>query len=193
VIYYEAEGLGIIRKGETKMNLNLENYVRDVVDFPKPGIVFTDIAPLLTEPKAFAQSIDAIANQWADVEYDAIAAFDARGFLFGAPLSYATQKPLIMLRKAGKLPGECIRADYDLEYGTSSLELQVGMVKQQSKILLVDDLLATGGTTLAGAKLIEKAGGSVVGCAYIIELDKSLGGRLKLESNGYVVRSLLKY
>jgi adenine phosphoribosyltransferase len=172
------------------MTLNLADYIRDCPNFPKQGILFKDITPLLQSPDAYSQCISQLREQWADIPYDAIAAFDARGFLFGGPLALVERKPLIMLRKKGKLPGECASVTYGLEYGRAELEVQRDVVKPGSRVLLVDDLLATGGTTKAGCELLEGLGAKVVGCAYVVELT-DLPGRSILTK--YDVRSVLRY
>jgi adenine phosphoribosyltransferase len=170
--------------------VNLKTYIRDVEDFPKPGISFKDISPLLGDLYGFQESVDQLQEQWSDIEIDAIAAFDARGFLFGAPLALAMKVPLVPIRKQGKLPYETISESYGLEYGTDVVEMQVDAIKRGDSVLLLDDLLATGGTARAGAKLVEKLGGVVVGCGFVLELE-GLPGRDALA--GYDVRSLVKY
>jgi adenine phosphoribosyltransferase len=162
--------------------MNLHEYIRDIPDFPKPGIMFKDITPLLANPIAFQAAVDQIAERFADVDVDAIAAAEARGFLFATPLALAMKKPFIPLRKPGKLPFATHGYSYDLEYGSAELQMHIDAVKPGAKVLLVDDLLATGGTMQASCKLIEKAGGTVVGCAFLIELD-FLNGRRLLEPN----------
>ena len=170
--------------------MNIETYIRDVNDFPKAGIVFKDIVPLLADPKASTYVTQELAIQWQSASYDVIPAFDARGFLFGAPLSQYSQKPLVMMRKAGKLPGQVEGISYGLEYANSELEVQSDMIKPGQRVLFIDDVLATGGTTKAGIDIVERLGGSVVGCGYVLELD-GLGGRDVL--NGYKVQSLVRY
>jgi adenine phosphoribosyltransferase len=150
--------------------MNLTQYIRDIPDFPKPGILFKDITPLLAEPKALQYAIDGMAENYDPNGIDAVAAAEARGFLFAAPLALRWKKPLIPLRKPGKLPFQTHTLQYALEYGSAALQIHIDAVKQGTRVLLVDDLLATGGTAVAGAKLIEKAGGKVVGCAFLIEL-----------------------
>lgn len=160
--------------------MDLRGYVRDIPDFPKPGILFKDITPLLSEPAAFQHSIDLMTQHYRNEAIDAIAAAEARGFLFAAPLALALKLPLVPLRKPGKLPYATLSHAYDLEYGSAELHMHTDAVGRGMRVLLVDDVLATGGTMLAGCRLIEKAGGSVVGCAFLIELG-FLGGAERLK------------
>lgn len=155
--------------------------LRDVPDFPKPGIIFKDIAPLLANPKEMKQLITYIAGYWERKGITKIGGFDARGFIFGSLLAYEMNLPFFMLRKKGKLPGACSEVTYDLEYGSASLEIQADAVTTGDKVLLIDDLLATGGTALAGCHLVEKSGAEVVGIQFIIELS-GLPGRTVLEN-----------
>lgn len=157
---------------------NLDAFIRPVPDFPKPGILFRDISPLLQNPKAFAEVIDEFAKRW-EGKADTIAALDARGFIFGSALAVKLGLPLSMVRKQGKLPSDCYQESYGLEYGKDTVELQKDAFPKGARVLIVDDLLATGGTALAACKLVERAGGSVVGCAFVIEL-ADLEGRSKL-------------
>ena len=159
--------------------MDLRDYIRDIPDFPKPGIMFKDIMPLLGSPKAFRHSIDKMCAPFAGIPIDAIAAAEARGFLFAAPMALALESPLIALRKPGKLPHQTIFDRYDLEYGTAELHMHTDAIKPGARVLLVDDVLATGGTMKAGCALIQKAGGVVAACVFLIELD-FLGGRQRL-------------
>lgn len=159
--------------------MDLARYIRDIPDFPKPGIVFKDITPLLAEPKAFDHSIQLLSERYKGQKIDAVAAAEARGFLFAAPLALLMKKPLIPLRKPGKLPYRTHALQYDLEYGSAELHVHIDGVASGARVLMVDDLLATGGTMEAGCRLIEKAGGKVVSCAFLVELD-FLKGREKL-------------
>jgi adenine phosphoribosyltransferase len=159
--------------------MDLAKYIRDIPDFPKPGILFKDITPLLAEPRAFQYAIDRLCERYPAGKVDAVAAAEARGFLFAAPMALKMQKPLVPLRKPGKLPYRTHALQYDLEYGSAELHVHIDGVNQGARVLLVDDLLATGGTMQAGCKLIEKAGGAVVGCAFLVEL-AFLQGRDKL-------------
>jgi adenine phosphoribosyltransferase len=150
--------------------VDLAKYIRDIPDFPKPGILFKDITPLLAEPPAFAEAIRRFAEHYRQTKIDAIAAAEARGFLFAAPLALQLRKPLVPLRKPGKLPYRTYSLKYDLEYGSAELQMHIDSIDHGAKVLLVDDLLATGGTMLAGARLVEQAGGEVVSCAFLVEL-----------------------
>lgn len=170
--------------------MDLAKYIRDIPDFPKPGILFKDITPLLAEPRAFQEAIDRLAAHYAGQSIDAVAAAEARGFLFAAPLALSMKKPLIPLRKPGKLPYRTHALQYDLEYGSAELQVHIDGVTEGHGVLLVDDLLATGGTMEAGCKLIEKAGGKVAGCAFLVELC-FLKGRERLKPHG--VFSLIQY
>lgn len=149
--------------------------LKEVKDFPKEGILFKDISPMLAKPKELRQVIRYCAEIWKG-KIDIIGGFDARGFIFASLLAYEMKLPFFMLRKLGKLPGECHTVSYDLEYGSASLEMQQDAVQPGDKVLLVDDLLATGGTALAGCRLVELSGGIVTGLQFIIEL-KDLGGK----------------
>jgi adenine phosphoribosyltransferase len=170
--------------------MDLAKYIRDIPDFPKPGILFKDITPLLAEPRAFQQAIDLLCGHYEGNAVDGIAAAEARGFLFAAPMALRMKKPLIPLRKPGKLPYRTHALQYDLEYGSAELHVHIDGVGAGAQVLLVDDLLATGGTMQAGCKLIEKAGGHVAGCAFLVELT-FLQGRDKLKP--HEVFSLIQY
>ncbi len=170
--------------------MDLRAYIRDVPDFPKPGITFKDIMPLLGTPAAFAFAIAELAGHYPVTGIDAIAAAEARGFLFAAPMALTMKKPLIPFRKPGKLPGATHSFKYDLEYGSAELHVHSDAITAGARVLVVDDVLATGGTMAAACQLVERAGGTVVGCAFLIEL-ASLNGRLPLA--GYDIFSLLTY
>jgi adenine phosphoribosyltransferase len=170
--------------------MDLSAYIRDIPDFPKPGVVFKDITPLLADPAAFGYAVAKLAAHYATRKVDAIAAAEARGFLFAAPMALELNKPLIPLRKPGKLPYQTHSYTYDLEYGSAELHMHIDGVSPGAKVLVVDDVLATGGTMAAACKLIEKAGGTVVGCAFLIELG-FLKGRDHLP--GYDIFSLVTY
>lgn len=170
--------------------MDLKPYIRDMPDFPKPGIIFKDIAPLLANPAAFAGAIDALAGLAEGLGCDAVAGMESRGFLFGMPLAMRLQRGFIPIRKKGKLPGPVLDESYALEYGTAVQEIQIDAVKPGMRVLLVDDVLATGGTAAAAARLIEKAGGSVSGLLFLVELG-FLNGRAPLA--GRTVRSVITY
>ncbi|MBP3958815.1 adenine phosphoribosyltransferase [Gemmata sp. G18] len=170
--------------------MDLRAFIRDVPDFPKPGVLFKDIMPLLGDPAAFGFAVAELAGHYPAGGIDVIAAAEARGFLFAAPMALALKKPLVPLRKPGKLPGETHSFKYDLEYGSAELHVHADAIRPGARVLVVDDVLATGGTMAAACKLIELAGGSVVGCAFLIEL-AFLNGRAPLV--GYDIFSLLTY
>ena len=171
-------------------NLKLTDYIRDIPDFPKPGILFRDITPLLASPEAFRESIRLLAEHYRDHQIDAVAAAEARGFIFAAPLALELNASFVPVRKPGKLPFDTHAFHYELEYGTDSLELHTDGVAQGNNVLLVDDLLATGGTIEACCKLVEKTGATIAGCAFLIEL-KALGGAERIAR--YEPYSLIQY
>jgi adenine phosphoribosyltransferase len=170
--------------------MDLTQYIRDIPDFPKPGILFKDITPLLAHPPALRYAIDRMADHYRNEPVDVVAAVEARGFLFAAPLALLLSKPLVPLRKPGKLPYRTHALSYDLEYGSAELQVHIDAVSSGSHVLLVDDLLATGGTMWAGCQLVEKAGGRVAGCVFLVELT-FLGGRARLKP--HEVFSLVQY
>jgi adenine phosphoribosyltransferase len=170
--------------------MDLRAYIRDVPDFPKPGILFKDITPLLASPQALHEAIHRLVVRYIPARVDAIAAAEARGFLIAAPLALQLNKPLVPLRKPGKLPYKTNKQSYDLEYGSAELHVHVDGFKKGDRILLVDDVLATGGTMKAAVDLIEQSGGVVVSIAVLIEL-AFLGGRAKLAPHEIV--TLLTY
>lgn len=170
--------------------MDLARYIRDIPDFPKPGIIFKDITPLLADPPAFQEAIHRLCAHYQDQAIDAVAAAEARGFLFASPLAFLLKKPLIPLRKPGKLPYHTHSLKYELEYGSAELQVHIDAVVRNHRVLLVDDLLATGGTMRAGCQLIEKAGGQVAGCAFLVELT-FLHGRERLQP--YETYSLIQY
>jgi adenine phosphoribosyltransferase len=168
----------------------IERYIRTVPDFPKPGISFKDITPLIEDGPAMHAATDALAGAVSGLDYDRILSAEARGFVFGTALAYRVKKGLILARKPNKLPRETIEATYDLEYGTDTLEAHIDAIKPGTRVLVTDDLLATGGTARAMCDLVENAGGVVAGVAFLIELGY-LEGRAKLEP--YEVISLINY
>tara|TARA_B100000745_G_scaffold440_1_gene345 strand:+ start:122 stop:634 length:513 start_codon:yes stop_codon:yes gene_type:complete len=170
--------------------LELKDYIRDVPDFPEPGILFKDITPMLANPQAFGLAIDSLEGLFKAVDFDAIVAVESRGFLFGAPLADRLKKPIIPVRKPGKLPAATHATEYALEYGTNTMEIHVDGISKNDRVLLLDDLLATGGTLAAAARLVEISGGIIVGTGVVIEL-LDLNGRKGLE--GYNVKSLIQY
>ena len=177
-------------KTEGRTAIDLKVYIRDIADFPKPGILFRDITPLLGNPQAFGHVIDSLQGRYSKDSFDTIVAVESRGFLFGAPLAYRMGKPIVPVRKPGKLPAATHATEFTLEYGTSSVEIHKDGIKQGERVLVLDDLLATGGTLAATARLVEMAGGVVGGIAVVIELTE-LNGRDLLK--GYDVFSLVQY
>jgi adenine phosphoribosyltransferase len=172
------------------MELLAKRLIRDIKDFPKAGIVFKDIAPVLYDPEAFREVVDRMLAYARDRNVDAVVGIESRGFIFAAPLALALNAGFVPVRKLGKLPGETLRTEYSLEYGTNTVEMQKDAVKSGQRVLIVDDLLATGGTSAAAAELVEKLGGEIVGMVYLVELG-FLNGREALQ--GYDIHSLIEY
>jgi adenine phosphoribosyltransferase len=170
--------------------IDLKRYIRDIADWPKQGILFRDITPLLLNPKAFAAAIDALSADFAKMGVEYVAAVEARGFIFGSAVAEKLGAGFVPIRKKGKLPWQTESITYDLEYGTDTLQVHSDAVKDGGKVLMVDDLLATGGTMAAACKLIEKIGGTVAGIAFLIELAE-LQGREKISD--YNVTSIISY
>jgi len=171
-------------------DLNLTDYIRAIPDFPKPGILFRDITPLLSAPEAFRQAVCRLLHLIQPRKVDVVAAVEARGFLFASPLALELGASLVPIRKKGKLPYKTLSHTYSLEYGTDTLEIHVDAIPRGASVLVIDDLLATGGTVEACCQLIEKAGGRVTGCAFLIELAALQGVR---RISDYNVVSLVKY
>lgn len=159
--------------------INISEYVRAIPDFPKPGILFRDITPLLASPDAFASAVDQLTEAISTYQPDVIAGIESRGFIFGVPVAQRLGLPFVPIRKPGKLPGETVGVSYELEYGTDRLEMHCDAVDNGQRVVIIDDLLATGGTAAAAAQLIEAAGGVVSGLGFVIEL-KGLNGRLRI-------------
>ncbi len=168
----------------------LKKLIREVPDFPKPGILFYDITTLLRDRCGFKATIDALKAHYADAAVDIVLGIEARGFIFAPALAYALGAGFVPIRKPKKLPAECVRVSYDLEYGTDSLEMHKDAIDSGHRVLIVDDLLATGGTASAAARMVEQVGGVVAGLGFVVELT-FLNGRKKLP--GYDVFSLLRY
>jgi len=172
------------------MELNLKQYIRDVPDWPKKGVIFKDITTLVREPAAFKQAIDQLAAHYKDRQVDLVASVEARGFIFGGALACALGAGFVPARKPGKLPYQKIRAEYALEYGTDAVEIHVDAIRPGQRVLIFDDVLATGGTIIATADLVKRLGGEVVGIAFLIDLTFLKGAeRLK----DYEVFSLMQY
>ena len=172
--------------------MDLKKYIRSIQDYPKRGILFRDITTLIKNKDAFKDCIDQMSKILNKVNFDKIAAIESRGFIFASPLSYNLSKPYILLRKKNKLPAEKYSVDFVLEYGKSTLEIHKDSINDKEKIIIIDDLIATGGTAEAAAKLIEKSGGEVSGFVFVINLF-DLGGKKLLEKKGYKCYSLVDF
>lgn len=167
----------------------LEDYVTTIPDFPKPGIMFRDITTIIEDEDGFKMAIDGLSEAIKDVDYDVMVAIESRGFVFGSPIAYNEHKPVVLVRKKGKLPRETVEQSYELEYGTATVEMHKDSIKPGQKVIICDDLIATGGTVWAAAKLVEALGGEVAGVISVMEL-KGLNGRDKLD---YPVYTLIQY
>ena len=168
----------------------LEEYVRSIPDFPKEGIIFRDVTSVIADADGMHLAVDTMQNLVSDLDFDVVAGAESRGFIFGAPIAYNLKKPFALIRKKGKLPCETISQEYALEYGTATIEMHKDSIKPGQKVLLVDDLIATGGTTEAMIKLIERLGGEVVAIVVLIEL-AGLKGREKIA--GYRLDAAITY
>ena len=171
---------------------DLKKHIREVPEFPKPGILFYDITTLLQHPLALRKTVDQFVWFFAEKKIHKVVGIESRGFMFGPIVAYDLNAGFVPVRKPGKLPSEKIRETYELEYGSDSLEMHKDAVQPGENVLIVDDLVATGGTALATARMVEKLGGTVAGLGFIIELT-FLDGRKKLEERGYGVQALIKY
>ena len=169
---------------------SVKDYIISIPNFPSKGIIFRDVTSVLESPEGYTLAIDELNKLLDGVDYDLIAGTESRGFIFGAPLAYKNKKGFIPVRKKGKLPRETVEMSYDLEYGSATIEIHKDAIKPGDKVVLVDDLIATGGTIQAAAKLVEELGGEVVKMIFLIELT-DLGGRTLLE--GYDVASVVQY
>ena len=172
--------------------MNLKKYIRSIQDYPKKGILFRDITTLIKEPKAFNFAIDRIIEISNKIEFDKVSAIESRGFIFASVVSYLTNKPLILLRKKNKLPAKRYSVDFHLEYGEATIEVHKDSIKKNEKILVIDDLIATGGTAEAAAKLVEISGGTVAGFIFIINLFDLPGNNL-LKKKSYFTESLIEF
>ena len=175
----------------TDVVANVKSKIRSVNDFPKKGIIFRDITTALKEPEVLKEMIDYLCDQFKDVKIDYIAGIESRGFIFGMPMAYKLNAGFVPIRKPNKLPAETLSQEYQLEYGTDKIEIHTDAIKEGDNVLIVDDLLATGGTAEAACKLINKTGGKLVGIAFLIELE-DLKGRDKFDKDLKIV-SMLKY
>ncbi|GCF06662.1 adenine phosphoribosyltransferase [Dictyobacter arantiisoli] len=174
----------------TSEPVRLEDWVRDIPDFPQQGVLFKDITPLLQDARAFRVAMDRLAAHYAGAGIEAVVGVESRGFIFGAPLAYLLNCGFVPVRKFGKLPGETVNVEYALEYGTNVVELHMDAIKPGQRVLIVDDLLATGGTVSASIELVEKLGGHIAGIAFLVELG-FLKGRERLK--GHDVFALIQY
>ncbi len=172
--------------------MTIKSRIRTVPHYPKPGIMFRDITTLLKDPVGLRITVDELVRRYKDTHIDKIAGIESRGFILGAPLAYALGKGFVPIRKKGKLPAETIGHDYELEYGSDRIEVHTDAISKGEKVLLVDDLIATGGTAEAACKLIEKMGGQIVECSFIIDLP-DVGGRKRLEKHGHKVFALCEF
>ncbi len=168
----------------------LEDYVVSIPDFPEPGIIFRDVTSVLQDAEGLQLAVNTMQEKIKDLDYDVVAGPESRGFIFGTPIAYNNKKPFVLIRKAGKLPRETVSVSYDLEYGSATIEMHKDSIKPGQKVLIVDDLIATGGTTEAMIKMIEGLGGEVVGVVVLIEL-AGLKGRERLEK--YRLESAICY
>lgn len=174
------------------MTMDLREKMRIIEDFPSPGISYKDITTILQDKDALKEAIDCLAKATEELDFDYVLGIEARGFIFGSALAYSLGKGFLMVRKSGKLPGNLVQASYDLEYGQASIELDKDSLPKGAKVVVLDDLLATGGTALATCGLVAEAGGEVVSTLFLTELT-DLGGREALEKAGYPVISILRW
>lgn len=179
-----------VNKEEKSMETMLRENIRDIPDFPKPGIIFKDITPLLQNAEAFAATITSLVDRYRGKGIDVVVGIESRGFLFGAPLAHQLGAPFVPLRKKGKLPYETVDISYDLEYGSATIEMHTDAIAKGQRVLVIDDLLATGGTAGAACELVRKLGGELVECAFVVEL-AFLGGREKI--HGVPIYSMISY
>ena len=172
--------------------MNLKDYIRSIPDYPKKGILFRDITTLIKDEKAFSETINQIVEKSKNITFDKIAAIESRGFVFASAVSYIMKKPFIMLRKKDKLPADVHSVDFELEYGTATIEVHKDSINKNDKVLIIDDLIATGGTAEAAAKLVEISGGKVACFIFVINLF-DLGGSDNLKKKGYMVENLIEF
>ena len=172
--------------------MDLKKYIRSIQDYPKKGILFRDITTLIKDAKAFKYTTDKIVEISKKIDFDKVAAIESRGFVFASTISYLMEKPFILLRKKNKLPAETYSIDFELEYGKATIEVHKDSIKKDEKILIIDDLIATGGTAEAAAKLVEISGGKVAGFIFVINLFDLPGEKL-LKKKGYLIKSLIEF
>lgn len=171
---------------------DVKDYIRTIVDFPHEGILFRDVTTLFADPRGFRLAIDQLLNPYAGLRFDKVVGLEARGFILGGAVAHQLSAGFVPIRKKGKLPGAVISEEYKLEYGEAVVEVHDDAIAPGERILLVDDLLATGGTAEAGIRLVERLGGEIIGCAFIVDLPE-LGGRARLEAMGMEVHALCAY
>ena len=172
--------------------MNLKDFIRSIPDYPKKGILFRDITTLIKEEKAFAETINQIVEKSKKFDFNKIAAIESRGFVFASTVSYLLEKPFILLRKKNKLPAEVHSVDFELDYGKATIEVHKDSIEKGEKILIIDDLIATGGTAEAAAKIVEVSGGKVAGFIFVINLFDLPGNKL-LQEKGYKTESLIEF
>ena len=172
--------------------MDLKSVIRTIPDYPKPGIMFRDVTTLIGDARAFRVAVDQMVQPWAGAKIDMVAGTEARGFILGGAVAHQLSVGFTPVRKKGKLPYRTIAEDYELEYGTDTIEIHVDAIKEGDRVLLVDDLIATGGTAEASIKLLQRAGATVVGAAFVIDLP-DLGGDKRIEAMGVPVSSLVEY
>ncbi len=173
-------------------NKSVKDYIRTIIDFPHEGIMFRDVTTLLADPRGFRMAVDQLLHPYAGMEIDCVVGLEARGFIVGGAIAHQLSTGFVPVRKKGKLPGRTVSQEYQLEYGEAIMEIHEDALKPGQKVLLVDDLLATGGTAEAGITLIERLGAEIAGCAFIIDLPE-LGGRGKIEKLGFEVHALCSF
>ena len=172
--------------------MNLKDYIRSIPDYPKKCILFRDITTLIKDEQAFSETINQIVEKSKNIKFDKIAAIESRGFVFASAVSYIMKKPFIMLRKKDKLPADVHSVDFELEYGTATIEVHKDSINKNDKVLIIDDLIATGGTAEAATKLVEISGGKVACFIFVINLF-DLGGSDNLKKKGYMVENLIEF
>ena len=170
----------------------VKDYIRTIVDFPHEGIMFRDVTTLFADPRGFRMAVDQLLHPYAGMEIDKVVGLEARGFILGGAVAHQLSVGFVPIRKKGKLPGKVISEEYQLEYGEAIVEVHDDAITAGEKVLVVDDLLATGGTAEAGIKLVERLGGEIVGCAFVIDLPE-LGGRTRLDALGMDVHALCAF
>lgn len=177
---------------KTSLHFEIDELIRTIPDYPKAGIQFRDVTTLWQDAKGFRRTVDALVLPYAGVRIDKVIGIEARGFVIGGAVAHQLSVGFVPLRKKGKLPYKTVSQEYDLEYGTDILEIHVDAIKEGENVLIVDDLIATGGTVEAGIKLVERLGGKVIGCSFIVDLPE-LGGSTKIQKMGYNILSLTTF